>query len=90
MGIHIRTVSFDDLALFIDDELGEVPFYEVTQQATLFFLQIRPKRMRVVSVHVDFLEQIEFYLENTTNCRLQIYSRKIGVFYRLHICSIVT
>lgn len=62
MGIHIRTVSFDDLALFIHDELGEVPFYEVTQQATLFLLQICPKRMRVISVYVDFLEQVELYL----------------------------
>lgn len=62
MGVHIRTVSFDDLALFIYDELGEVPFYEVTQQATLFFLQICPKRMRFISVHVDLLEQVEFYL----------------------------
>jgi len=62
VGIHIRTVSFDNLALFIHDELGEVPFYEITQQTTLLFLQICPKRMRVITVHVDFLEQVEFYL----------------------------
>lgn len=31
VGIHIRTVSFDDLALFIHDELGEVPFNEGAQ-----------------------------------------------------------
>lgn len=60
--IHIRTLSFDDLALFVDDKLGEIPFYEVTKKAALFFFQIWPKRMRVISVHVDFFKQIEFYL----------------------------
>lgn len=31
MRVHVRTMSFDDLAFFVHDELGEVPFDEVTQ-----------------------------------------------------------
>lgn len=54
--IYVRTVPFDDLALFIYDKLGKVPFYETTQQTALLFLQICPKRMRIISVYVDFLE----------------------------------
>lgn len=62
-GIHVRPVTFDHLALLVHDELGEVPFYEASKSSTLLLLQVFPKGMRVVSVHVDLFEQVKLDLQ---------------------------
>lgn len=62
VGIHVRTVPFDDLAFFIHDKLGKVPLYKRAQRAALLLLQICPERMCTISVYVYFLKQVEFHL----------------------------
>lgn len=62
-GIHIGAMAFHHFALLVHDEFGEVPFDEISQNATLLLLQIFPKGMGVFPIDVNFLEQVEFSLE---------------------------
>lgn len=55
-GVDVRSVTFHDFALFVDDELGEVPFDKVTQDATLLLLHVLPQGMGVIPIDVDLLK----------------------------------
>jgi len=49
----------DRHALFVDDELGEVPLDEVAQSSALFVLHVVPHGVGVLAVDVDGAEHVE-------------------------------
>src|SRR4030095_11482584 len=54
LGLVLRRVSLDDLAVAVDQELGEIPFDRLgAQKPGLRVLEILVDGRRVVSVHVD-------------------------------------
>lgn len=46
------------LSIPIYDELGEVPFDKAAQSASLLVLEILPKGLGLISVHVSLLEDV--------------------------------
>lgn len=56
-----RSMAFHWHAVLVHDEFGKVPFDQIQQEATLLLLQELPHRMRLFSIHIHLLEQIEFH-----------------------------
>ena len=47
------------LAFFVHNELGKIPFDGVPHKTTLFFLEIDPKGVSIVSVDVNLAEHVK-------------------------------
>jgi len=57
-GVNSRTITLNHSPIGTDEELRKVPFYEFSQQASLLVLQVLPKRVSIITIHVDFTGQI--------------------------------
>src|SRR5438045_4189871 len=58
--LDIRRVTLDDLAIAVDQELGEVPLDRLgAEQTRLRFLEVLIKRRGIGPIHVDLGEQWE-------------------------------
>ena len=47
------------LTFFVHNELGKIPFDGVPHKTTLFFLEIDPKGVSLVSVDIDLAEHVK-------------------------------
>jgi len=54
-------VSLNWTSVFVDHELGEVPLDSIDHESGLLGLEELPERMRVISVHVNFVKHVEFH-----------------------------
>lgn len=58
---HVWRISLHRLTIFVNKELGKIPFDEISQGASLLLLEVIPQGNSISTVHVDFGEHIKLY-----------------------------
>ena len=58
-GVIRRPKSGDGLAVFVNDEFGEVPFDEVCEETSLLLFEKVPERMGAATIDVDLGEHVK-------------------------------
>src|SRR5690349_6431804 len=59
IGRSHRSIAVDDVSLFVDEELGEVPLDSVAQQPAFFALEKPVERISIVTVDFNLGEERE-------------------------------
>jgi len=69
-----RSISLDNLAIFVNKKLGEVPFNTIAKEATFLRFQVLVQWCSVLTIHIN--------LRNQVNKLLSAHLYLIGMYLR--------
>jgi len=68
-----RSISPNNLAIFIDKKFGEVPFNSISKEASFLWFQILEQWRGILTIHINLIKNRKLCFEPSTNCLLNIF-----------------